>query len=566
MRRRHLSIALVGALVLSALILVGSFPGVAAAQAATEYSATIDGLVVSSSAALPVPGALVEFWELGSGGSWAMVAATATDQTGYFAVTRDSTTTPVRLRVADPTGMHDPGWYGGTDRASATDVYSGWDVASFVYVELPLRSGATVRGTVTSAYSGAPLPGVDVSLMLMADYTVALEGVTGSDGTYSLGGVPPGTYALLLDDPAGRYWSQWWRGSDTIDAATPITVAAPSTIAADPALEPVKTYPVSFNGWSSAGAGHPWVGDAVRMSAWVVDAPAYTVPVPADLTLEVSTDYTTWTRYTGPVAWDCDGRSEYGVTIVPTTTGVRWYRLRWAGSEFVEGAVSTPTYMSPESRVDLSRWSTLAVSPWPSSASLNPSRVPGYVIIEAMLYDRNGLEDAVSNAIVQSSKDGLNWQNVPSTWSVYQYAERPGGGRRRAWVSFSEATQFRLMSVEGTGTARLPSSAVRVYIQPEITLLASTQSVRGLRPFVLSGYLAPGRLGDPCVVEVRRPGSGRWSYSSARLVYRVLNGREGEWWYRYSPRLRGSYVFRARYAGGPRGLPCVSGRVTVRVR
>ena len=98
-----------------------------------------------------------------------------------------------------------------------------------------------------------------------------------------------------------------------------------------------------------------------------------------------------------------------------------------------------------------------------------------------------------------------------------------------------------------------------------ITLNRSTSSVKLPTPFVLSGVLNPGVLDDPGVVEVKKPGSARWSYSSARLAYSVSAGG-ASWWYRYSPKVKGTYSFRARFAGDATRLPSVSRTLTVLVR
>ena len=65
------------------------------------------------------------------------------------------------------------------------------------------------------------------------------------------------------------------------------------------------------------------------------------------------------------------------------------------------------------------------------------------------------------------------------------------------------------------------------------------------RSFLLSGVLTPGKVLDPCNVEVKKPGSVRWSYSSTRLAYDAA----GTWWYRYMPFLHGTYQFRVKFAG-----------------
>ncbi len=82
-----------------------------------------------------------------------------------------------------------------------------------------------------------------------------------------------------------------------------------------------------------------------------------------------------------------------------------------------------------------------------------------------------------------------------------------------------------------------------------LTISANPTSVRLPKAFVLSGAL----MGVPTnglrvVVNVKKPGSGRWSYSSARLTYGALSA-SSSWWYRYTPKLRGTYSFYVGFAG-----------------
>ena len=83
-------------------------------------------------------------------------------------------------------------------------------------------------------------------------------------------------------------------------------------------------------------------------------------------------------------------------------------------------------------------------------------------------------------------------------------------------------------------------------------------------PFVLSGLLTPGHIGDGCVVEVKRPGSARWSYSSNRLTY-AMAGAGAKWWYRYTPKVRGTYQFQAKFSGNTRITRATSSIVGVSV-
>ncbi len=100
-----------------------------------------------------------------------------------------------------------------------------------------------------------------------------------------------------------------------------------------------------------------------------------------------------------------------------------------------------------------------------------------------------------------------------------------------------------------------------------ISIRTSATSVRLPKPFQLSGELNPGKYLDPVVVWVKKPGSGRWSYSSLRLAYKANTDGSSTWWYRYTPRLRGTYTFKARFAGDSTRLGCTSpNTVAVRVR
>lgn len=103
-----------------------------------------------------------------------------------------------------------------------------------------------------------------------------------------------------------------------------------------------------------------------------------------------------------------------------------------------------------------------------------------------------------------------------------------------------------------------------VQVPTSITIAASPAKVRYPTPFVLSGALTPGVFHDPCGVEVKKPGSARWSYSSARLAY-ATSGTSALWWYRYTPTLRGIYNFRVRYVTTPDRLGSVSRVIAVTV-
>jgi hypothetical protein len=102
-------------------------------------------------------------------------------------------------------------------------------------------------------------------------------------------------------------------------------------------------------------------------------------------------------------------------------------------------------------------------------------------------------------------------------------------------------------------------------IATALTVSASPASVKLPQPFVLSGALSVPTNGLPCVVYVKKPGSSRWSYSSNRGTYAAA-ASSSLWWYRYTPKLKGTYSFYVSYAGDATHLTATSKIVAVTVK
>ncbi len=107
-------------------------------------------------------------------------------------------------------------------------------------------------------------------------------------------------------------------------------------------------------------------------------------------------------------------------------------------------------------------------------------------------------------------------------------------------------------ATDKAGNSENPHQVAFTIVTPHkttLTISASPGSVSLPKPFVLSGRLngAPAN-GLACVVWVRKPNKGYFSYSSARLSYNA-SGSASSWWYRYTPTVKGVYTFYVSFTG-----------------
>ena len=102
------------------------------------------------------------------------------------------------------------------------------------------------------------------------------------------------------------------------------------------------------------------------------------------------------------------------------------------------------------------------------------------------------------------------------------------------------------------------------------TRVRTARRVSSPKPFVLSGVLSIPADALPVAVYVKKPGKSYWSYSSNRLTYNTgvapatANGTN--WWYRYTPTLRGTHSFYMKHAGDATHFAATSRTMTVSVR
>jgi hypothetical protein len=106
-----------------------------------------------------------------------------------------------------------------------------------------LAVGGSIYGTVTNA-STAGIANVEVSVYDNNDDYIA-SGLTASDGTYTVSGIPTGSYKVNFSPNNSVYVSQWFNNESSFASANTVAVTAPNTT---PAISAVLAVGGSISG------------------------------------------------------------------------------------------------------------------------------------------------------------------------------------------------------------------------------------------------------------------------------------------------------------------------------
>ena len=123
---------------------------------------------------------------------------------------------------------------------------------------------------------------------------------------------------------------------------------------------------------------------------------------------------------------------------------------------------------------------------------------------------------------------------------VYWGVDKTGNGETHHSLSYA---------IVGPHTYPVPTN---------LTIGAGPTSVKLPAPFVLSGLLQDAPVnGVVCAVMVKKPNRSYFSYSSARSTYNAgmapATANDTNWWYRYTPTMKGTYRFYITFAGAASG-------------
>ncbi len=183
-------------------------------DAAMTQGGVLAGSVTDGSTSQPLAGICIDPYGTGGGGASYCSSLTTAGNGGYS----------VNLPAGQYTvSFLDPNHHYIAESMSAT-VTAG----ATTTLDAGLTAGGSISGVITDASNGAPLSAVCPILYAHDTQTQVLtsSACTATDGTYTIGGLAPGTYDLDLTNPNGRFIPQWYVNGGNEGSATPVTVGS----------------------------------------------------------------------------------------------------------------------------------------------------------------------------------------------------------------------------------------------------------------------------------------------------------------------------------------------------
>ena len=199
-----------------------------------DLTSRIAGTVMAPDGTTPLPGiaAAAYLWNESSE-NWGEVARAESDPDGNYAI-RGLPAGTYRVQFTDAAGD-----YLGETYDDAADLESGTDVvvpAETIVdgVNASLAIASKIVGTVTGPDWMTPLQGIEVAACRSSDSWQGWESVgqvqTDSDGRYTIGGLPAGTYRVQFTDAAGDYLDEVYDDAANLESGADIIVNEEDTV------------------------------------------------------------------------------------------------------------------------------------------------------------------------------------------------------------------------------------------------------------------------------------------------------------------------------------------------
>lgn len=192
----------------------------------------ITGVVRDSVTRASLPGIAVSLEPAVNVG--AVVATTTTDATGTYRFNEVANGDYV-VRFTDPAATYATQYYPSIPWGGTLASWVPATIDTVSRADSSMRRSGRVSGRVVSKTTGAPIAGIQIQVawMLNPQYPILMLPVatTAADGTYSLGGLFPGTYHVVFSDPAREWGMQTYSGftpEETLEfyVGTNVTVVA----------------------------------------------------------------------------------------------------------------------------------------------------------------------------------------------------------------------------------------------------------------------------------------------------------------------------------------------------
>jgi outer membrane protein OmpA-like peptidoglycan-associated protein len=208
-------------------------------------------------------------------------------------------------------------------------------------INATMSAGTSISGTVTAAVGGAGVAGICVTAIPVgATGGAGTPGTSGSNGTYTVGGLLPGSYDVEFSAGScgGSYVTQWYNDTSTgASSASGATAVAVSVATPETGIDAAMSASTSISGTVTAAVGGADIGNmcvwAYPIGGGVVEKATTALDGVYMLSGIAAGSYTV-EFYTYP----CGGRSYVTQWYNDTSTGASAV----SGASFVSASVVSP--------------------------------------------------------------------------------------------------------------------------------------------------------------------------------------------------------------------------------